>query len=149
MEHTIKEKYLAMKFIIQITQKNKIRYFEVKHNKHLYRFLDLYNYITTALKEWFKMFELKYIAKSDVPYHLRDWNFKGKFKDIPRDVWIRWPDDKELNRWLREQYESEKDYDFREGLLEYCKNNIQILKLECQKYKDYILNISKFIIDPL
>ncbi|XP_008215610.1 uncharacterized protein LOC103317821 [Nasonia vitripennis] len=129
----------------------KIMYIELSKG-HQIRFIDSFNYINHNLSDFPKTFGFQDVIKKWRFPHLfnssENQNYHGAIPDVrfyspeimsnkKRDKFIAWH-----TRLYRTNYR----FDFQEEIVEYCKNNVEILRRGCYEFRQKFIELTT--VDP-
>lgn len=129
---------------------NKLMSFEIQMNKFKVKFIDSLNFIAKPLSDLPKMFGFEDdMRKGFFPFVMNDnkpetMNFAGKLSDIPKKMFMyesMMPAKaREFDTWYNGHKEDE--YDFRTNFVDYCKNDVYILRLCCNKFRKSFMKLT-------
>ena len=127
---------------------SKLMYFSVKHGKLTYRFIDSVNFTMMPLEKFPESFGFEDLNKGYFPYLFKNTKYVGPLKNIPIDDFcfkkIKNP---KKYKTAIDWYEKNKDtiFNYQEKLLEYCMNDVEILRKGCLKLRKDLLNLNSLI----
>lgn len=150
-------------FILQHMYKNKAQW-NLDHNSLVmngskilqikvgrFRFIDSLNFFSVPLSKLPAMFSLQCPSKGYYPHFFNiseNLNYIGPFPDASfYGVSTMKPDDRlKFLAWHTTEIQNNKVFDNRSELISYCKQDVNILRLACLKFRSMLINLTD--VDP-
>ena len=108
------------------------------------RVIDSANFFPMRLAALPKAFGLKEMAKGYFPHFFNkteNWNYVGKYPP-PEDYGIDSMSTNEREIFLDWHKSQKEDFNFQEQMLMYCRNDVQLLREACMKFREMLLDIT-------
>ena len=108
------------------------------------RVLDSANFLPMRLAALPKAFGLKELAKGYFPHYFntnQHWNYKGPYPPM-EDYGIDSMSSSDRESFLQWYNERTDEFDFQQQMLLYCRNDVQLLREACMKFRELLIGIT-------